>query len=225
MSEAVAELGRKLGYTFVNPLLLGRALTHRSRGAYNNERLEFLGDSLLNFVVAAQLCEQYPDLTEGELTRLRARLVKEETLAEIARELDLGRFLKLGEGEYKSGGYERDSILADALEAVLGAVYQDGGFTKAQNVVRTLYRTLLVRLDPRSEWKDAKTRLQEYLQKQGFKLPIYNILEVSGEPHDQIFLVECRIPGRDDAITGQGSSRRRAEQEAAAKALELLTAS
>lgn len=224
MSEAITELGRKLNYLFVDPTLLERALTHRSRGADNNERLEFLGDSLLNFVVAAELCERYPDLTEGELTRVRASLVKKETLAEVARELDLGHFLKLGEGENKSGGHERDSILADALEAIFGAVYQDGGFIPGQTVVRNLYQSLFAQLNPRSEWKDAKTRLQEILQKQGLSLPIYNILEVSGESHAQLFIVECRLPGRLERITGQGSSRRRAEQEAATKALEVLSA-
>lgn len=224
MSGASAELCRTLGYTFTDPALLKRALTHRSRGANNYERLEFLGDSLLNFVIAAELYERYPALTEGELTRLRASLVKEETLARLARRLELGRCLDLGGGELKSGGHERDSILADALEAVFGALFKDGGVETARNLILTLYRPLFDAVDPQLIVKDPKTTLQEYTQKHMLTTPTYNVLEVTGEPHLQHFLVECVVPGLPQPVRGEGNSRRGAEQLAAARALELLLA-
>jgi ribonuclease-3 len=223
VSEANTELTERLGYVFSDVALLKRALTHRSKGANNNERLEFLGDSILNFIIAMELYDRYPALTEGELTRVRASLVKKETLAELARELGLGNFLELGGGECKSGGHERDSILADGLEAIFGAVFKDRGFAQAKAVILKLYQTWFADLDPQTVLKDPKTRLQEYLQQQSLRTPAYNILEVFGEPHQQNFIVECRVPGLAKSVQGQGSSRRKAEQQAASKALEILS--
>jgi len=223
LSEANAELKDKLSYVFSDMALLKRALTHRSKSANNNERLEFLGDSILNFVIAEELYDRYPALTEGELTRVRASLVKKETLVELARELGLGNFLELGGGECKSGGHERDSILADGLEAVFGAIFKDGGFAQAKAVILKLYQTWFANLDPHMVLKDPKTRLQEHLQQQSLQTPIYNILEVSGEPHQQNFVVECHVPGLANSVQGRGNSRRKAEQQAASKALEILS--
>jgi ribonuclease III len=222
LSDAHPELTQSLGYRFRDPALLERALTHRSKSIDNNERLEFLGDSVLNFSIAATLYERFPQLTEGELTRLRAGLVRMETLAGLARRLRLGGFLGLGGGELKSGGHDRDSILADALEAVFGAVYQDAGFDMAHRVIQGLYREALDRIDPQSVLKDPKTRLQEYLQKQSISTPSYNVLEIAGEPHQQRFIVECSVPGLPRPVRGEGLSRRAAEQQAAALALEAL---
>lgn len=224
MNRAQAELCRRLQYSFADPGLLERALTHRSRSAINYERLEFLGDSLLGLVISTELYHRFPDLSEGELTRLRASLVKKETLAAIARELDLGECLVLGGGEMKSGGFDRDSILADALEGVFGAVYEDGGIEAAQALVRRLYGPHLVRLDARAVPKDPKTRLQEHLQRQSLPVPIYNVLHVSGEPHNQVFVVECRIPDLSLITRGEGATRRAAEQQAASQALDRLRA-
>lgn len=220
MNDAPATLERRLGYRFSDPALLRRALTHRSKSSINNERLEFLGDSVLNTAAAAELYARFGGLSEGELTRLRASLVKQETLAALARRLELGNYLELGSGEYKSGGHDRDSILADALEAVLGAIFLEAGFDAARQVVVNLHRELFDRIDPQSVFKDPKTRLQEYLQKQSYRTPIYTILDVTGEAHNQHFVVECMVPDLDVQVTGQGSSRRNAEQEAAAKAFE-----
>lgn len=220
MSDVLAHLERRLGYRFSDPALLKRALTHRSKSGINNERLEFLGDSVLNTAVAAELYGRFEGLSEGELTRLRASLVKQETLAALARRLELGNLLELGSGEYKSGGHDRDSILADALEAVLGAIFLEAGFDTARRVVVDLHRELIDRIDPQSVFKDPKTRLQEYLQKQSYRTPIYTILDVTGEAHNQHFVVECVVPDLEVQATGQGSSRRNAEQEAAAKAFE-----
>lgn len=222
MSKAHAELLRQLNYTFKNPALLERALTHRSKSAEHYERLEFLGDSVLNLAISNELYDRYPALPEGDLTRLRASLVRQQTLAELARRLELGRYLELGSGELKSGGYDRDSILADTLEAVLGAIYKDGGLEAALRVIRALYADAFSRLDPRAIPKDPKTQLQEYLQKQSLPTPSYSIVEVTGEPHEQNFVVECRVPGLPEPVRGEGRSRRAAEQEAAARALERL---
>ncbi len=222
MSGAHDELTKRLGYVFRDAALLARALTHRSHSSQNYERLEFLGDSILGFVIADALYDRFPQLSEGELTRLRATLVRRETLAGLARGLNLGDCLELGSGELKSGGFDRDSILADALEAVFGAVYKDRDFAAARGVVLHLYLPLLNRVDPHSILKDPKTRLQEYLQKQSLETPIYNILEVIGEAHQQHFVVECRVPGLAEAIRGEGNSRRHAEQAAAARACEIL---
>lgn len=199
-----------------------RALTHRSRSSQNYERLEFLGDSILSFVVADVLYDRFPQLSEGELTRLRATLVRRETLATLARELDLGDCLELGSGELKSGGFDRDSILADTLEAVFGAVYKDGGIEAVRQVVLRRYQPILNNIDPNSILKDPKTRLQEFLQRKSLATPTYTVLEVSGEPHQQRFVVECSVTGLTQAVRGEGSSRRYAEQAAAMRACALL---
>ena len=222
MSVARNELTKQLGYVFHDATLLARALTHRSHGSQNYERLEFLGDSILSFIVADVLYDRFPQLSEGELTRLRATLVRRETLATLARELDLGDCLELGGGELKSGGFDRDSILADALEAVFGAVYKDGGIEATRDVVLRRYQPILDSIDPNSILKDPKTRLQEFLQRKSLATPIYTVLELSGEPHQQRFVVECRVPGLTEAVRGEGSSRRYAEQAAATRACELL---
>ncbi len=222
MSNAHKELTQQLGYAFRDGALLARALTHRSHSSRNYERLEFLGDSILSFVVADVLYDRFPQLSDGELTRLRATLVRRETLATLARELDIGNCLDLGSGELKSGGFDRDSILADALEAVFGAVYKDGGIEAVRGVVLRRYQPILDSIDPNSILKDPKTRLQEFLQRKSLATPTYNVLDVSGEPHQQRFVVECRVPGLKEAVQGEGSSRRYAEQAAATRACELL---
>lgn len=202
--------------------MLARALTHRSHSGQNYERLEFLGDSILSFTIADALYDRFPQLSEGDLTRVRATLVRRETLAKLARELKLGDCLELGGGELKSGGFDRDSILADTLEAVFGAVYKDSNLDAARAMVLRLYRPLLDGIDPHSIHKDPKTRLQEFLQSQSLATPVYNVLEISGEAHLQHFVVECRVPGLSEAIRGEGNSRRNAEQAAAARACEIL---
>jgi ribonuclease-3 len=209
-----------LGYEFGDRALLEEALTHRSASGRNNERLEFLGDSILNFVIAAELHRSNPHASEGELSRLRASLVKGETLAELAADMNLGDYLRLGPGELKSGGFRRASILADALEAILGGVYLDGGFEVCRCLILNLYQRRLAELPSVGELKDPKTRLQEHLQARQQALPVYSVLEVTGEAHAQHFTVECSIDeGRTVAV---GTSRRKAEQEAARKALELV---
>jgi ribonuclease-3 len=223
VSRADEELARRFGYTFRDPALATRALTHRSKSADHNERLEFLGDSVLNLIVSAVLYERYPELAEGELTRLRASLVNKPALAALARQLELGQHLRLGEGELKSGGFDRDSILADALEALFGAVYQEAGPAEARRVILALYEESLARLDPRAVPKDPKTQLQEYLQKRSLPTPSYQVVRVSGEAHSQHFVVECRVSGLDEPVRGEGGSRRNAEQEAASRALARLT--
>lgn len=222
MSSTHNELTKQLGYAFCDGALLARALTHRSRSSRNYERLEFLGDSILSFVIADVLYDRFPQLSEGELTRLRATLVRRETLATLARELDLGDCLELGSGELKSGGFDRDSILADTLEAVFGAIYKDGGIEAVREVVLRRYQPILGSIDPNSILKDPKTCLQEFLQRKSLATPIYTVLEVSGEPHQQRFVVECRVPGLAEALRGEGNSRRYAEQAAATRACELL---
>ncbi|MEE8389039.1 MAG: ribonuclease III [Acidiferrobacterales bacterium] len=222
MIAAQAELIKRLGYKFRNTELVERALTHRSLGTKNYERLEFLGDSVLEFTISAYLYEQFPDLSEGELTRLRASLVRKESLAQLARQLELGRYIRLGGGESKSGGHDRDSILADAMEALFGAVYTDGGFEAASRVVLTLYQSLLQAVDPAAIQKDPKTRLQELLQKHAQPIPEYEVVKVSGKAHAQHFRVSCRVDGLEQAVEGEGRSRRAAEQDAATKALYKL---
>lgn len=216
-----AALCRHLGYEFHSPRLLEEALTHRSSGGRHNERLEFLGDALLNCVIAEELFKAYPYATEGELSRLRASLVKEDTLARLARDLSLGDYLRLGSGELKSGGFRRASILADALEAIFGAVYLDSDFETCRRLILRLYRQCLADLPAVDELKDPKTRLQEYLQSRQQGLPVYQVVEVTGEPHAQNFKVECIIDNR--RTMAMGKSRRKAEQEAARQALEQLT--
>lgn len=208
-------LQKALGYTFIRPELLEQALTHRSFGATNNERLEFLGDSVLNCSVARRLYEVFPDLPEGSLSRLRANLVCQDTLAEIAVSLKLGESLWLGEGELKSGGFRRPSILADALESLFGAVFLDAGFDEAQRVVRGLLDPLVAKIDPKASGKDAKTQLQEMLQSRRLPLPDYQLIDTQGEAHDQSFIVECVLTKPPLKTRGVGKSRRAAEQEAA----------
>jgi ribonuclease-3 len=224
VTNAFATLVRRLGYEFNELALLQRALTHSSKSPDNNERFEFLGDSVLNFAISALLYERYPELTEGELTRVRAGLVKKSTLARLARELALGDHLRLGSGELRSGGFDRDSILADALEAIFGAVFLDGGIERARTVISHVYRQALEEITPETAKKDPKTQLQEYLQRTLLTVPVYSVVEVSGEAHDQNFRVECFVPGLDQTVEGIGKSRRSAEQEAASKALKLLAA-
>ena len=221
-NKAHVELGRRLKYMFRQPGLLEQALTHRSKHAENYERLEFLGDSVLGFVISVEIYNRYPNLYEGELTRLRASLVNKNTLAALARDIELGKYLRLGEGELKSGGYDRDSILADSLEAIFGAICKDSDVNEAARVILQLYRERLARLDPYSIPKDPKTQLQEYLQKLSLPTPTYVVQKVTGEPHNQNFVVECHVSGLNEPACGEGSSRRHAEQAAAAQALELL---
>ncbi len=220
--EALAQLERGLGHRFAEPGHAARALTHRSYGAPHNERLEFLGDSLLNCAVATLLYERFPQLPEGDLSRLRAQLVKQASLYEAAQRLGLGELLRLGEGELKSGGFNRPSILADALEALLGAVYLDAGFEAVRRSVETLLADRLDAAGRNPVDKDPKTALQEELQGRKLALPRYVVLKVDGEAHDQTFSVECRVDELSVAATGTGPSRRAAEQDAAARALGQL---
>jgi ribonuclease-3 len=213
----------RLGYEFRDPALLEAALTHRSAGRRNYERLEFVGDAVLNFAVAALLYRACPDADEGELSRYRAALVSGSSLAEVAAELRLGEQLRLGGGEMKSGGHRRSSILADALEALLGAVCLDGGTDAACAVIEALFADRLGALPQAHELKDPKTRLQEQLQARGLPLPAYAVEAVSGEPHEQWFVARCEVGALDLQSLGEGSSRRRAEQEAARQLLETLS--
>lgn len=215
-------LTRRIGYEFSDPGLLRRALTHRSHGVPHNERLEFLGDSVLNCAIATSLFHLHTRVAEGDLSRMRAHLVKEQTLSEIALALDLGEYLLMGEGELKSGGYRRPSILADTLEAIIGAVYLDSGFVAAEQVIARLFEPLMKGLDPKTLGKDPKTLLQEYLQGRKLPLPNYTVLSITGEAHQQQFDVECAIVGLDIRACGVGSSRRSAEQAAADNAMQVL---
>ncbi len=212
----------RLGYPFRDPALLDVALTHRSVGKGNYERLEFLGDALLNFVVAVLVFQAYPDADEGDLSRYRAALVSGRTLAEIATELGLGDQLRLGSGELKTGGFRRGSILADALEAVFGAIYIDGGPQAAQAVIQALFMDRVADLPEAQELKDPKTRLQEFLQGRGKPLPTYSVEDVSGEPHDHWFVASCEVAATGIRERGEGTSRRRAEQAAAQRVLDAL---
>jgi len=213
-------LQTRLGYTFRDTGLLQQALTHRSHSALHNERLEFLGDSILNCVVASILYERFTGLDEGDLSRLRANLVKQQSLFEIAQKLELSQFLRLGEGELKSGGFRRPSILADTLEALLGAIFLDSGFDAARDVIRAFYIPLLDTVDPATLGKDAKTLLQEFLQSKKISLPTYNVVATHGAAHSQEFEVECLVPKLNVQVFGRGGSRRAAEQAAARLALE-----
>jgi ribonuclease-3 len=219
-----SHLERRLGHVFRNPALLQQALTHRSHSAPHNERLEFLGDSLLNCVVAGELFARFAELSEGELSRFRSNLVRQQTLAELAFAAELGDLLRLGEGEMKSGGARRPSIVADALEAVFGAVYLDAGFTAVQDVIRRLYAPILERSDPAAQGKDPKTLLQEYLQGRHIALPQYQVVATRGQAHAQRFEVECVIAELNVRTRGEGASRRVAEQAAAQNALTALPA-
>ncbi len=217
-------LEQAINYRFSRRELLAQALTHRSHSTPHNERLEFLGDSVLNCVVASLLYGRFPALKEGELSRLRASMVKQETLAGVASALGLGNTLRLGEGEIKSGGQHRPSILADALEALFGAVYLDSGFDRVAAVIDLLFRPLLDHADPLTAGKDAKTELQEYLQGQRLGLPRYELRATRGEAHAQQFDVDCQIPELGINSSGSGPSHRIAEQEAAQRALEMVRA-
>ena len=221
-SPAINNLKAHIGYPFNNAAILTQALTHRSFAANNNERLEFLGDSVLNFIVAHQLYNRFNKLPEGDLSRLRAALVKESTLSDIASSLNVGEALKLGEGELKSAGYKRPSILADALEAIVGAVYLDGGFAAAEALVLKLYAQKLANIDPKIIDKDAKSQLQEYLQSKKIELPEYGVVSIEGEAHAQTFKIECVIQKLHISAIGEGTSRRIAEQQAAQLALEII---
>ena len=215
-------LCRLIGHDFTQPQLLQRALTHRSHSAAHNERLEFLGDSVLNCAVAKYLYDSYPDWAEGDLSRLRSNLVNQQTLSELAQQLQLGELLLLGEGERKSAGFRRPSILADALEALIGAVFLDAGFAAAEKVVLKLYVPFMQQADVQTLGKDAKTLLQEYLQSRKLALPKYTVIATRGEAHEQLFQVECEIAQMKLSTRGEGSSRRIAEQVAAEAAYQKL---
>lgn len=217
------DFGLSIGHRFADAELLRRALTHRSYGASHNERLEYLGDSVVNCVVALELYHRFPALPEGELSRLRANLVNQNSLAAIAQRFAFGEHLRLGEGEMKSGGARRPSILADSVEAVIGAAFLDGGFEAARGVVRVLLGSALDSIDPATSGKDPKTLLQEFLQARKLALPQYSVVATRGEAHEQHFQVECVIAGLGIRSLGEGASRRSAEQEAAREAYELAT--
>ncbi len=212
----------RIGHRFADPALRQRALTHRSASGRNNERLEFLGDGLVNLIVAEALYHRFPQADEGWLTRARAQLVREESLAGIARELALGDLLELGPGELKSGGYRRDSILADALEAIVGAIHLDAGFEACRSAALRWFEPCFVTLAETGTEKDAKTRLQEWLQARGLPLPEYVLLQTRGDEHDRIFDVACRLVSPAMEASADGSSRRQAEQRAARDILERL---
>ena len=220
--EGLAELERRLGHSFANPDLARQALTHRSFGAPHNERLEFLGDSLLNCAVATLLYERFPQQPEGDLSRLRAGLVNQSSLSEAAIRLGLGDRLRLGEGELKSGGFRRPSILADSLEALLGAVFLDSGFEAARQAVANIFAEKLDSAANKPVDKDPKTALQEHLQGRGLALPRYSVQKTEGEAHEQTFIVECRVDDLGIVASGKGPSRRAAEQAAAEGVLAQL---
>ncbi len=223
MIQEPEKLARKLGLKFKQPILVKRALTHRSANADNNERLEFLGDSVLGFVIAERLYQKFTEADEGVLSRLRATLVNQTALANIARKLNLGDYLILGSGELKSGGYRRDSILSDAMEALIGALLIDQGMDACRIWILELFADQIEGLSMRDWKKDPKTRLQESMQARGLDLPAYLLKSVVGQPHDQSFVVECRVSLTEETCEGRGSSRKRAEQESAEKMLAKLT--
>ncbi len=222
MSPEHTRICQLLDHEFSNTALLDEALSHRSAGSRNYERLEFLGDSALNFVIATALYQRKPDLDEGDLSRLRASLVKGTTLARIARELGLGQYLNMGSGELKSGGFDRDSILADSVESLIGAVFIDADYPTCEALILRLYQTRLDNLPPVAELKDPKTRLQEYLQGRGYALPVYDLLKTTGKSHQQVFTVACRVASHELEQIAEGSSRRKAEQLCAKAMLKAL---
>ncbi len=224
MSDASQLLQQALTHSFVRPELLARALTHRSAAKDHNERLEFLGDSVLGFLIADYLYENFPEAAEGELSRMRASLVKRSSLAFIAKQLKLGEYLQLGSGERSSGGAERDSILADAVEAIIAAIYLDGGLDASRRQVYD-WAAVLIKIKDQAagiQRKDPKTQLQELMQAKGLPLPVYKVLEVSGEAHNQLFTIACALPSQETSETGQGASKRIAQQQAAQKMIEKL---
>ncbi|MDC9612358.1 ribonuclease III [Xenorhabdus khoisanae] len=215
-------LQRKLGYNFTQHDLLLQALTHRSASSKHNERLEFLGDSILSFVIANALYHRFPRVDEGDMSRMRATLVRGNTLAELAREFELGECLRLGPGELKSGGHRRESILADSIEALIGAIFLDSDIQTIEKIILSWYETRLNEISPGDKQKDPKTRLQEYLQGRHLPLPTYLVVQVRGEAHDQEFTIHCQVSGFEQPVRGVGSSRRKAEQAAAEQALKQL---
>jgi len=219
--EKAGILSRTLNYSFSDLKLLRAAITHRSSGGTNNERLEFLGDSILNFVIAAELYHRFPKAREGDLTRLRAMLVKGETLALVAKDLGIGEYLSLGLGEKKSGGHQRGSILADALEAIIGAIFLDANIDTCRSRLLDWYETRLNTLVPGASQKDAKTCLQEYMQARHLSLPEYRVIKITGDPHNPLFNVECITPIGEPLI-GIANTRRKAEQNAAEAVLKVL---
>ena len=222
MSSRLGWAERNLGYRFSDADLLDQALTHRSASARNNERLEFLGDAVLGMVIANAVFGRRPDAGEGTLSRIRSRLVRGETLADIAREIDLGALVRLGSGEVRTGGHQRSSILSNAVEAIIGAIYLDGGIAEAERVILSLYRDRLRELPAEDELTDPKTRLQEWLQARGQQPPVYKVNKVAGAAHAQTFEVVCEVALLGVAVAGHGASRRVAEQDAAAHALERI---
>lgn len=216
------DLSRSLGYAFESSMLLRQALTHRSVPQHNNERLEFLGDSLINFFAAQWVYQLFPHATEGELSRFRTRLVRGETLAEVAREINLGPYLQLGMGEMRTGGADRTSILADALEAVIAAIFLDGGLETCQQTVARWFESRLHSLQHEKPEKDPKTQLQEYLQSKALGLPTYEVIDIRGKDHEQVFTVACYLMDSPYRTQAEGSSRRRAEQSAALALLAQL---
>jgi ribonuclease-3 len=223
MEQGLERLQERLGYRFKTATLLAQALTHRSHGKLHNERLEFLGDSVLNCAVASMLYARFGRFDEGDLSRLRSNLVKQQALYEIGQSLALGEFLVLGEGERRSGGLRRPSILADTVEAIVGAIFLDSDFAQAATVIEKLYEPVLKSVDPKTLGKDAKTLLQEYLQGRRIPLPVYEVVATHGAAHSQVFEVECSIPKLSVRVSGTGGSRRAAEQAAAKLALESAT--
>ncbi|MET1219728.1 MAG: ribonuclease III [Glaciecola sp.] len=221
--DPLVVLQNKLGYQFNNIELLKQALTHKSASKKHNERLEFLGDAVLGLVVAEHLYHTYPDMPEGKLTRMRSSLVKGVTLAQIAADNALGQYLKLGPGELKSGGQRRESILEDAVEAIIGAIYEDADFVTCQSFILSLLADKIGQLDPNAHPKDAKTRLQEYLQGRKYALPTYEVVNIRGQDHDQTFTVHCHSELCSEPVIGEGNSRRKAEQVAAKHMLEKIT--
>lgn len=223
--DKLAALMRRMGYEFGDSSLLKLALTHRSRGSKNYERLEFLGDSILGFVVAQWLYLEFSQLAEGKLSRMRSSLVRKETLAQVARELDLGNYLILGEGELKSGGFNRDSILADVVESLIGAIFLDSDFQHASDFIFTHFENHFSTISAQSNFKDAKSQLQELMQKKGLALPLYSIIETKGEQHEQEFTVECSLPELSVKAIAKGPTRRNAEQDSASLVLQELNGS
>ncbi|GJJ80247.1 ribonuclease 3 [Pasteurella canis] len=222
MNQNLERLQKKIGYQFNQITWLKQALTHRSAAVKHNERLEFLGDAILNFIIAEALYHQFPKCNEGELSRMRATLVREPTLASLAREFELGDYMALGPGELKSGGFRRESILADCVEAIIGAISLDSSLEITSEIVQNWYKELLNQIKPGDNQKDPKTRLQEYLQGKHLPLPTYNVIDIKGEAHCQTFTVECTIQNIDRTFIGVGSSRRKAEQAAAENLLQEL---
>ncbi len=222
MAVAIQRLIRQLGYEFQDAALVEQALTHRSVGARNNERLEFLGDSILGFLIGEALFEKFPQAREGDLSRMRAQLVKGKTLAEIAREFELGDHLILGPGEMKSGGHRRESILADVVEALIGAIYLEAGMDVCRQQVLRWYASRLDAVSPQANIKDAKTQLQEWLQARKQPLPSYELVATEGAEHNQQFRVECHLSKQQKRFQGLASSRKAAEQQGAQQALEYL---